>query len=83
MLKSLTLLTTPFLLRRLVRAHEHIAQELTLIRQGFYYAHAIPGPVETPSAAPGDDADISYSSDADTWEREERDRRRVGPQPEE
>lgn len=74
------ILTTPLLLRRLVRSHERIAQELTLIRQGLYYQYGLPGPTE--EEYPADDTECSYSTDEASWAAEVADARRAHRAPE-
>jgi hypothetical protein len=70
------LLSSPLALRRLIKAHEAQTAVLSEIRDILYVVYNIPrSPREE---AEEDDDAFSYSTDRDTFDREERDRRLAG-----
>lgn len=73
MLKEL--LTSPFLLRRLIRSNESIAGSLTRIANSL--EHSIGNTNGTLESLEGDDTDLSYASNLSTYIRAERDKERL------
>lgn len=73
------LLSSPFLLRRLIRSQESQAKSLDVIARILLaqYGLASEGTLEV---QPNDDDDLTYSDDRSTWERIEREARRL-PRP--
>ena len=69
------ILTTPFLLKRLVRSNEDIARELKYLNSILSYKLGITG--EVTEEAPEDDADISYAGGHEAVEVTQRDRQRA------